>query len=184
MFNMNSGYSGYSMSQRAARAYEDGEKPLSKWTKREIINKIKDIDKEKAQAFSKVKLSVLKDTVLRYSSWHHTSSMCNRTDFYEVSDEIIEEMTIDDILNLTKKEEVKEEPVNKYKGTIIYLEWSGTRKHPKATEHKLEDVWIEEKGCFYLVTNDTGELVIKKKIGSNGTVVTKTESLNSCYNIV
>lgn len=175
MFNMNAGYTGYSMSQRAAEAYENGEKPLSKWTKNEIINKIKDIDKEKAQVFSKVKLAVLKDTVLRYSSWHHTSSRCNKTDFYEVSAEIIEEMAINDILALSKKEDAKEEPVNKYKGTIRYLEWSGTRKHPKGTEHKLEDVWIEEKGCFYLVMNDKGELVIKKKIGSNGTVVTKTE---------
>ncbi len=176
MFNMNSGYTGYSMSKRATEAYENGEKPFSKWTKKEILIRIKDINEEKAQAFSKLKLSVLKDTVLRYSSWHHTSSMCNRTDFYEVSEEIIEGMTIDDILNLTKKENAKEEPVNKYKGTIRYLEWSGARKHPKATEHKLEDVWIEEKGCFYLVTNDTGELVIKKKIGSNGTMVTKAES--------
>lgn len=175
MFNMNSGYSGYSMSQRATEAYKNGEKPLSKWTKSEIISRIKDIDKEKAQAFSKVKLSVLKDTILRYSSWHHTSSRCNRTNFYEVSTEIIEEMAIDDILNLTKKKDVKEEPVNKYRGTIRYLEWSGTRKHPKATEHKLEDVWIEEKGCFYLVTNDKGELVIKKKIGSNGTYVTRKD---------
>ncbi len=177
MFNMNSGYTGYSMSQRATEAYENGEKPLSKWTKSEIIDRIRGIDKEKTQAFSKVKLSLLKDTVLRYSSWHHTSSRCNRTDFYEVSAEIVEEMTIDDILALSKKEVVvKEEHLNKYRGTIRCLEWSGTRKHPKATEHKLKDVWIEEKGCFYLVTDDNGKLLIKKKIGSNGTVVTKAES--------
>ena len=36
MYNMNSGYSGYSMSNRAVEAYESGEKPLSKWTKTEI----------------------------------------------------------------------------------------------------------------------------------------------------
>ena len=34
MCNMNSGYSGYSMSNRAVDAYEDGEMPLSKWTKK------------------------------------------------------------------------------------------------------------------------------------------------------
>lgn len=34
MWNMNSGYSGYSMSNRAVDAYEDGEMPLSKWTKK------------------------------------------------------------------------------------------------------------------------------------------------------
>lgn len=176
MFNMNSGYTGYSMSKRATEAYENGEKPCSKWTKKEILIRIKDIDEEKAQAFSKIKLSVLKDAVLRYSSWHHTSSMCNRTDFYEVSAEVIEEMTINDILALSKKEEEKvEAPTAKYKGSIKYLEWTGTRKHPKATEHKLEDVWIEEKGCFYLVSDDDGKLLIKKKIGSNGTYVIRED---------
>ena len=33
MINMNSGYSGYSMSNNAVNAYENGEMPLSKWTK-------------------------------------------------------------------------------------------------------------------------------------------------------
>jgi DNA-directed RNA polymerase specialized sigma subunit len=101
---MNSGYSGYSMSNRAVRAYENGEKPLSKWTKTEIISRITEIDKEKGRAFSKVKLSVLKDTVLRYSSWHHTSNRCNRTDFYEISESTIEQMTIEDIHKLAKQE--------------------------------------------------------------------------------
>lgn len=40
MFNMNSGYDGYRMSNRAVAAYDYGEMPLSKWTKKEIINRI------------------------------------------------------------------------------------------------------------------------------------------------
>lgn len=40
MWNMNSGYSGYSMSNRAVDAYEDGEMPLSKWTKKMIISEV------------------------------------------------------------------------------------------------------------------------------------------------
>ena len=40
MWNMNSGYSGYSMRNRAADAYEDGEMPLSKWTKKMIIREV------------------------------------------------------------------------------------------------------------------------------------------------
>lgn len=34
MMDVNSGYIGYSMSRRAAEAYEDGEMPKSKWTKK------------------------------------------------------------------------------------------------------------------------------------------------------
>ena len=40
MYNLNSGYSGYSMSNRAVEAYSCGEMPLSKWTKKAIINRI------------------------------------------------------------------------------------------------------------------------------------------------
>lgn len=34
------GYNGYSMSNNAVAAYQNGEKPLSKWTKKEILNQI------------------------------------------------------------------------------------------------------------------------------------------------
>lgn len=36
--NMNSGYNGYSMSNRAVAAYESGENPLSKWTKKDLLS--------------------------------------------------------------------------------------------------------------------------------------------------
>ena len=36
-----SGYNAWSMSNNAIAAYEDGEKPLSKWTKAEILDTIK-----------------------------------------------------------------------------------------------------------------------------------------------
>lgn len=172
--NLNSGYSGYAMSIRAVEAYENGEKPLSKWSKGDIIDAISDIDKEKAAAFSKVRLPILKDTVLRRSSWHHTSNRCNATDFYKVDETVIEEMSLEEIMELSSVKSEPEKPAsNKYKGHISYLEWSGTRKHPKATRHNLHDVLIEEKGCFYLVYDEAGALILKKKIGSNGTEVTK-----------
>ena len=44
--NMNSGYSGYSMSNRAREAYDDGEKPLSKWSKAEIIEAVEEYAEE------------------------------------------------------------------------------------------------------------------------------------------
>lgn len=38
---MNRGYIGYSMSVRAAEAYQSGEKPLSKWSKSDILAAVK-----------------------------------------------------------------------------------------------------------------------------------------------
>lgn len=37
MMDVNSGYIGHSMSRRAAEAYEDGEMPNSKWTKKAMV---------------------------------------------------------------------------------------------------------------------------------------------------
>ena len=34
------GYSGFSMSNNAVEAYENGEKPISKWSKKDILNSI------------------------------------------------------------------------------------------------------------------------------------------------
>ena len=39
------GYNGWSMSNNAVAAYEDGEKPLSKWTKADIFDAIKEQEK-------------------------------------------------------------------------------------------------------------------------------------------
>ena len=174
-FNMNSGYDGYSMSKRAIEAYANGEKPLSKWTKSEILSIIKDsaeeygIDEEKIEALSKIKASVLKDKVLRYTSWHHTGSYCKPTDFYSVDLVGISKMSLEAIKEL-KNETAEPDPISKYHGTIYYLEWSGSRRHPKATERCLKDVDIEERGCFYYVSKN-GIEILTKKIGSRGTYV-------------
>ena len=38
--NKMAGYNGWSMSNNAVMAYKDGEKPLSKWTKKDILDAI------------------------------------------------------------------------------------------------------------------------------------------------
>jgi hypothetical protein len=179
MYNYNSGYSGFSMSNRAVEAYEQGEKPISKWTKtaffEELNENLKDynISAEKINALKSLKVSVLKERFLKNSSWHHTSNYFNNTNFYSINYSKIEEMTAEGIKALkNQKPEKKEssEPEKK-KGKIFYLEWSGSRKHPKATERVLEDVYILEKGCFYYVFDEKNKEILKKKIGSNGTSV-------------
>lgn len=87
MMNKNSGYSGYRMSNRAVSAYEDGERPLSKWTKADILNEIKKRGFENTLVNDLKKLSkkTLMSVALYKSSWHHTSSYCNETDFYAIN---------------------------------------------------------------------------------------------------
>lgn len=96
------GYEGHSMSRRAAEAYSSGEKPISKWTKSEILTGIEetawdnDIDIEGID-FSKLTTEELKSKFLRNSSWHHTGSFYNATDFYEISAAAVAETTQEDI---------------------------------------------------------------------------------------
>lgn len=176
--NMNSGYTGYSMSNRAVEAYENGEKPFSKWTKKEIIEKLTNEYSNVNFNLSVLKQApakVVKNLILVKTSWHHTSNRCNRTDFYSIDELQLSSLTnekIIDAINNFEKEKANQKQL-KYKGKIEYLEWSGTRKHPKATKKILEDIYIEEKGCFYIITDEENKEILRKKIGSNGTYVTK-----------
>lgn len=165
------GYDGYSMSNNARAAYASGEKPLSKWTKAEIISSVAELNPELAEKLKAVKSDALRSHLLTFSSWHHTSSYYNQTDFYSVDEDILENITDEDIAKWAKEE--KSQPVTKkYRGDIDYIEWQGTRKHPKAVKRNLTNVNIEERGSFYVVTDDNGKELLRKKIGSNGTEVT------------
>ena len=169
--NANSGYNGYSMSNRAVEAYSNGEKPLSKWTKTEIISAVSELDPAKAKLLKSVKALTLKEKVLYCSSWHHTSSRYNKTNFYSIDEDFINGLTEEDIAEMTLENRNEKKKPKTYKGDIFYIEWSGTRNYPKAEEKCLNNVNIEERGSFYYVTDDAGNKLLKKKIGSNGTRV-------------
>ena len=93
MMDVNSGYIGYSMSRRAAEAYEDGEMPKSKWTKKAMIAAIKDacddLDLAYDPAIEKMKKDELFHTFLYNSSWHHTGKFFNETDFYAIVEDAL-----------------------------------------------------------------------------------------------
>ena len=158
------GYSGYSMSNNAVMAYEDGEKPLSKWTKAEIMEGIKKSEIElkcSIEKLQKMPIKLLKEVALSYSSWHHTSNRFNKTDFYSIDEDKLEELTDDKIEKMVfdYKSEKVPGPVEE-RWRCAFLEWSGTRKHPKATEIVEEGV---VKGDWFYRNDGT-----KKKTTANG----------------
>lgn len=96
MFNMNSGYVGWSRSKRAAAAYEDGEMPASKWTKKAMLAAIAEVLDKNGIELSEEQMKNLekmpKDVMFlyfHYSSTHHTSKFCNNTNFYAVDEESV-----------------------------------------------------------------------------------------------
>ena len=92
------------MSNNAVNAYEQGEKPLSKWTKADLLNEfekglptlsdyLKDLYKDilsinLVEKLKKLSLKELKNLLLTKSSYHHTSKYYNATDFYKVDVEL------------------------------------------------------------------------------------------------
>lgn len=163
------GYDGYAMSNNARMAYEDCEMPLSKWTKTELLSAIKsyNVSADIILALQKHNTDTLRRELLMYSGWHHTSEYYNKTNFYAIDVDKVNELTVNRIDNWDKAENTVSSL--KYRGDFNYVEWQGSRNYPKAVPHCLENVNIEERGSFYYVTDADDKLLIKKKIGSNGT---------------
>lgn len=149
-FGMNSGYNGWSMSNRAVEAYENGERPLSKWSKKAILEQVEFIidDEEIKISFELANLAKLtKDELfwllLDLSSWHHTGKYCNETDFYRVEQTKIEELTNSDIENIisrrkpkVKKEKAPEVPNMYITALASWNQWEGTRNHLKKVSYE------------------------------------------------
>lgn len=166
------GYNGFSMSNNAVAAYEDGEKPLSKWTKADIFEAINEQEVELKCSIEKLKklpVKVLKAICLIYSSWHHTSNHYNRTDFYSLDVNCIENLTDDKIDRLFadyKEEKKTEDKPSEEKWECAFLEWSGSRKHPVATEVIEEGIikgnWFYRKDGFKKKTTANGFRCLKR----------------------
>lgn len=104
-YDMNSGYSGYSMSKRAVGAYEDGEMPASKWTKAAMLSSINGYLDAFDLACDLNLGAMRKDELFKQffclSSWHHTSKFCRETDFYAIDEDalcdVARDMTPDEL---------------------------------------------------------------------------------------
>lgn len=138
-----SGYCGFSKSNNAICAENDNKFPLSRWTKAKIIEVLREnqINADFIDAISKCSLEFLKTSILKCYEWHHTGSYFNCTDYYEVDlidydepKQILAEYAQFKQKKLQAKEQKKEQKREFYK--CKFLTWSGSRKHPKATEHE------------------------------------------------
>ncbi len=104
MQSVNSGYVGWSMSKRAAQAYDEGQKPKSKWTKGAMLNAIRAFCKstEKTddpipydRSIEKLGKREIFERFFEYKSWHHTSKHFNVTDFYGLDEEAVRSAFLD-----------------------------------------------------------------------------------------
>ena len=71
MFRSNDGYIEFSMSVAAKNAYDNGESPISNWTKFKIMDAIEnEYGKEYVKEFSIFPLYILKSVLLSECGWH------------------------------------------------------------------------------------------------------------------
>ena len=137
------GYINQSMSERAAQAYEAGYKPLSKWTKSEIIKNVVEFGVWSEAELKKYPKKVLSEMFLEYMGWHHTSKMYNQTIFYGINPDKAETHdveTLDKLLadykEATKENHKKADPITIEKGFIRFETWEGSRRHPHLVENE------------------------------------------------
>lgn len=138
------GYFEFSKSNNAVAAEESGRYPAT------TLGKLLGVKPKAIKA------------LLTASEWHHTSSHFNKTDYYDAEEaqERLEELkawqepTAGEITHLGCSGE--------------FVDWSGTRNHPKATVVKFEGLKVVEKGdWFTFVIQVTPVMVRKIRKGRN-----------------
>lgn len=148
-----SGYFGYSMSNNAVAAYDDGLVPASKITG--------------------VPAALVRE-FCRRAEWHHTSSHFNRTDFYRPSEvravfglEVSEDYdavpsAVAALAAWKAAKKIGKTANNHENCRVEWLEWSGSRKHPKCTKRTADGCRVEVKGVTATITLPDGSLLVKR----------------------
>lgn len=171
--DMNKGYHGYSMSKRAASAYINGEKPLSRWTKKTIIDAISEWEESNNRLMTvdvnKMTRDDLIESYIRYSSWHHTSKMINVTEFYQLSDMLLtadsREMTAEEIKSrddmISSQIKAEEEAEKRIREDL---------ENAREVEKAFEEANGYSKTCWWRLVVERPESVVDKTISRKGNV--------------
>ena len=161
------GYNGFSMSNNAVFAYNDGKKPLTKFKK-------KDFTENELNLSKSFYLWLAEIGYWTASEWHHTSKHYNKTEFYCLQDlkqNIFDDLDCDEFflkkkLSEWKKEKKENDSLNKENTEVVkvffsYYDWGGTRKYPK--RFIVENVRGELQGNWIYYNNGFN----KKNINGN-----------------
>ena len=146
------GYSDFSKSNNAIAAERDGRHPLTR------AAKLARVPKELIKKFVGTR------------EWHHTSGWYNRVDYYSVED-IRETFGLygnldgsepDAVAALVAWKRIKFEVIVHAGQTVEWIEWSGSRNYPKATERRAEGCTVAVKGQTATIKLPSGEMVTKR----------------------
>lgn len=143
------GYYGYSKSNNAIDAEEDGKFPVS------IASK---------------KSGIPAELILQHitpSEWHHTSSWYNETNYYDLS-EIVEFFSTPSGKTLLAEFRQRKTTCEEHHDCKVeWLEWSGTRKNAKCEEKVALGAMVKIKGKTATITLKDG-VTFQKRLSTNG----------------
>ena len=186
------GYFKNSMSNNAVEAYKHGEKPFSKWTKKEILEELEKrrkldladskylpMSQEIFSELSKCSEAVVKEVSLTYTSYHHTGNLYKKTDFYSIAyDELgyLEEKDIikakKEIRDRKREKELEKKQVGEAKKTrwkVSYPEYTKKGRKRICTyvidTGYIEGIWFvsDSTGCKKRVTASSFEKIKRIK---------------------
>ena len=117
MTNEKGGYRGHSMSNRAVKAYDRGEMPISKWTKKVLLEELEEVAydndiKLEDVGLNRLKLKELQAAFLENSSRHHTGALYSATNFYSIAEDAASRMNkeyVERIISARPKKSAKTE---------------------------------------------------------------------------
>jgi hypothetical protein len=145
------GYDGFSMSINAVDAYERGLRPAS-------------------QVDSRLSARLV-EKFCTAAEWHHSSKNFNRVNFYDVAEVLAtfglavhEDYPADPAAVAALAAPKVETVIDAC--TVRWLDWSGTKKHPKATERSAENCRVSV-GATATVTLPDGSC-FQKRVTTRG----------------
>ena len=130
-------YIDYSQSENAARAKRSGRYPASL-----LVKRIKPYFRGLTTADVKA--------VFKPSEWHHTSCRYNATDFYDFLDlaEIENRRALRNAIAARKLNTEAEKKT--IAGTVEWLEWSGSKRHPISTKRTFTgDITFKGRWAYF-----------------------------------
>lgn len=150
--NRGNGYDGYSRSNNAINAEEEGRFPASKAAKI---------------------LGITTDTLKHFfetdhMEWHHTSKHYNKVKFYDVTE--IEKEITQEVLDFDKEVRRKKresKPVKLSGCEVEWIEWVGTGRNKRKVEHKEQGCKIVISGQKHVITTKSGH-TFTKMFDANG----------------
>ena len=157
------GYKGYSMSNNAVTAYNKGERPYSKWSKKDIIEAIEEalldgvIVRFDLKLLKSTILRVLRVVFLKLSSWHHTSKFYNKTNFFSFDKDNLQNITNETFAQIIEmdrriwKASRANDDNNSNDGAWLcqYMEWDRSRC-AKLRGERIKAKGIVKGSWFYL----------------------------------